>query len=121
MSGSDDSQKQSYPGKGKMGPDGNKEKSSKGGFGVSGGKNHMLTGMTASPQEPGQSASPLKGGGKWASGGSTHMFSEQEAGPQEPGVSGHSVSGGEQKFAQGGKGKDNHMFGYTGSKPAQPH
>lgn len=118
-SGSDDKQSQTYPGKGNMGTDGNKEKkSSSSGFGMQGGKsNHMLTGMTAAPQQPGQTASQTKGGGKYIEGGKTHMFGLQEAGPQEPGVTGHSVSGGEQKYAQGGK---THMFGYTGSKTATP-
>lgn len=117
-SGSDDKQSQSYPGKGKMGADGNKEKSSKGGFGMQGGKsNHMLTGMTSAPQQPGQTAAQTKGGGKYIEGGSTHMFGLQHAGPQAPGVTETCTSGDGGKFAAGGK---THMFGYTGSKAQTP-
>jgi hypothetical protein len=120
-SGSDSAQSQSYPGKGNMGV-GGKEKSSKSsGFGVKGGVgNHMLSGMTAGPQVPGQSASEGKGGGKYATGGSSSDVPRQFANSQEAGVAGHATGSSDQKFAVGGKGPDNHMFGKTGSQPAKP-
>jgi hypothetical protein len=119
-SGSDSPQSQTYLGKGKM--TGGKETSLKStGFGVKGGTgNHMLTGMVAAPQVPGQSASQMKGGGKFITGGSTADVGRQFANPQEPGVAGHATSTADQKFAAGGKGADNHMFGYTGSQAARP-
>lgn len=118
--GSDSPQSQSYPGKGKMGPDGNKEKSSKVSDVIQDGdKNHMLTGMTASPQQAGQSASQASGGSnKFAvAGGNNKDVPSQCAGPQKPGGSAHDPAGDGGKFAQGGKTK---MFGPQTSQPAKP-
>jgi hypothetical protein len=114
---------QSYPGKGKMGPDGNKEKSSKGGFGVdAGNKNHMIQGTSAAPQVAGQSASQKSGGGKFAGGGSGHMFHDgNAANPAEPGTSDPTTADADAgkggKFAAGGK---THMFGPQSAAPAKP-
>lgn len=116
-SGSDDAQSQSYSGKGKMGADGNKEKSSTGGFGVSGGSTHMLTGMTVGTQKPGQSAQMGRSSDKYASGGNNKDVGAQFANPQEAGHSGHTTSSGNKWGVEGGKG---HMFGHTGSAPAKP-
>jgi len=119
--GSDSPQSQSYSGKGKMGPDGNKEKSSKSGDFLKGGSHHMLTGMTAGPQTPGQSASQGGSGNKFKldTRGNKDV-PPQKAGPQQPGCSGHDVSGDGGKFASGGKGVHNKMFGYSPSKTATP-
>lgn len=118
-----DTQRQSYPGKGKMGPDGNKEKSSKGGFSLNtGSKNHMIQGTSAAPQVPGQSASQKSGGGKFAAGGNGKMFhGGSAANPAEPGTSDpttQDADGGKGgKFAAGGK---THMFGPQCAEPAKP-
>lgn len=99
-----------------------KVESTSGGFGMQGGKsNHMLTGMTAGPQTPGQTAQEGKSSAKYASGGSSnHMFGKQIAGTQMPGGTAHDVSGKDEKYVCGGKGPNNHMFGKQSAKPATP-
>lgn len=117
--GSDDAQRQSYPGKGNPGAKG-KEKSDKAGDFAKGGSTHMITGTSAGPQKPGQSASEGRSSDKIASGGNGHMFGKQYANPQEPGCSGHDTKSGNSWGVEGGKGPHNHMFGRTGSTPAKP-
>lgn len=58
-----------------------KVKSSHSTPGVQGGSGHMLSGSTAGPQKPGQSASMGRGGGKFPKGGSTHMSGKNTAKP----------------------------------------
>jgi len=130
-SGSDDmegkKQRQSYPGKGKMGPDGNKEKSEKAPSGaksfsfLEGGGNKMIQNTSATPQEPGQSASQKGSGAKgFAAGGSGKMYHEgNAANPAEPGTSDPTTADkrGDSKFAEGGKTK---MFGPQTASAAVP-
>lgn len=118
-SGSDSPQKQSYPGKGNMGVDGNKEKSSKStGFGVQGGNHHMLTGMTAGPQQPGVSSQQGSSNDKYASGGNGKMFhSGNGAADAVAGETAAKFGGGEKWGVEGGK---THMFGPQSAGPAKP-
>lgn len=97
-----------------------KVKSTKSGFGVSGGKgNHMFGKQTVKSQEPGQSAQMGSPAGKYVKGGSGHMFGPQHANTQKPGCTAHDTSDEQTKFSlQTGKG--NHMFGKTGSRAARP-
>lgn len=117
-SGSDDDQKQSYPGGAKA----SKNKVEKSGSDASafphGGSTHMITGTSAAPQQPGQSASQKSGGGKFAAGGSGHMFGDQKATPAPAGQSSHGTSGGDDKFSV--KGGSTKMFGPQTAGPAKP-
>lgn len=94
-------------------------KSSNKSFGVKGGSGSMVGQQGAKPAKPGQVSVSQAGKTSFGvKGGNTKMFSEREAGPQTPGQT--AAGGGsapEKQFASGGKTK---MFGFTGSKPAQP-
>jgi hypothetical protein len=129
-SGSDDMEgkkaRQSYPGKGKMGPDGNKEKTAKAPAGaksfefLNGGGNKMIQNTAAAEQTAGQSASSNKGDatGGFGKGGNGKMFhSGHGANPAEAGTSSPHEEGTGAKFAEGGKG---HMFGPQTACPAVP-
>lgn len=92
-----------------------KKTTSKSLSGAKGGSTHMITGTSAGPQQPGQSASQKSGGGKFAVGGSSKMFGEGHAAVQTPGQSASSNSGGNEWGVKGGSG---HMVGPQSAGPA---
>lgn len=94
------------------------QSTSNSGFEMKGGSHHMLTGMTAGPQQPGVSSQQGSSSAKYASGGNGKMFHDGNgAAAAVAGETASTNKGGNKWGVEGGSG---HMFGPQSANPARP-